>query len=145
MAKFRVFGPTADLAIPVASAPKRQDDLWKTTCFEIFWQGDDQEAYCEFNLSPSGEWAAYRFDDYRAGRQEVAVRTISVSSGHDHGSLMLVADIGADLPVPARVGLSAVIEEGGMLRYYALTHSDDTPDFHAPASRTLRIEPATVA
>ena len=145
MAKFRLFGPTGDIAIPISKEPGRRDDLWKTTCFEIFWQGEGGDAYCEFNLSPSGDWAAYRFDAHRTGGQDFPVETVSISSGHDDGSLMLVADLWADLPVPARVGLNAVIEEGGELRYYALTHPDGQPDFHAAASRTLKIEPAMIA
>ena len=145
MAKFRIFGPTEKLAIPALSDPKRQDNLWKQTCFEIFWQGEGGEAYCEFNLSPSTEWAAYRFDSHRTGGRDLPVETISISSGHDAESLMLVADVWADLPVPAHVGLAAVVEEGDTLRHFALTHPGGAPDFHAAASRTLQIRRETIA
>ena len=141
--RWRIDGPE-QLVVPSFAGKGRQDDLWKTTCFEIFWQGHDEEEYCEFNLSPSRDWAAYRFDGYRSGQQELPVESISMSSGHDGGSLMLVADIWADLPVPARIGLSAVIEEEGALRYYALAHPQGEPDFHSAAARTLTIETATV-
>jgi hypothetical protein len=55
------------LALPAAVMPSRADGLWQRTCFELFLRDPDTGGYLEFNFSPSGEWAAYRFDGYRAG------------------------------------------------------------------------------
>ena len=47
--------------------PQHRDGLWQHTCFEAFVGLGDGPAYLELNFSASGDWAAYRFDDYRQG------------------------------------------------------------------------------
>ena len=49
-AEFRLDGRVSAINIPEAAAPERMDNLWKTTCFEIFWQPIGQPGYVEFNL-----------------------------------------------------------------------------------------------
>ena len=51
---------------PVTDAG-RTDKLWAHTCFEAFLGLPDSPGYIELNFSPSGQWAAYRFDSYRQG------------------------------------------------------------------------------
>ncbi|MGN6497270.1 MAG: hypothetical protein ACTHK5_08000, partial [Tsuneonella sp.] len=41
------------LVVPAFAGRGRADDLWKTTCFELFVRPDDGERYVELNLSPS--------------------------------------------------------------------------------------------
>src|SRR5688572_25684953 len=67
--RFRVTGEVAGLVTPAPSAPVRTDELWRHTCFEAFVQGPASAAYYEFNLAPSTQWAAYRFDGYRSGME----------------------------------------------------------------------------
>ncbi len=45
----------------------RGDELWRHTCFEAFVRVGGEENYLEYNVSPTGHWAAYRFDRYREG------------------------------------------------------------------------------
>ena len=47
--------------------PDRGEALWLHTCFEAFVRVGGDEDYLEFNLAPSGDWAAYRFERYREG------------------------------------------------------------------------------
>jgi len=108
------------------------DGLWQRTCFEAFVrQGDN--AYVEFNLSPSGQWAAYDFDSYRSGmrNREVLAPKITVESGPFE--VVLTADLDvADLS--GALALSAVIEEtDGTKSYWALAHPPGRPDFHHAA------------
>src|ERR1700739_2784793 len=65
--RYVVSGKLDELALPVATAPARADELWRHTCFEAFIQPSPGKAYYEFNFAPSTQWAAYRFDNYRAG------------------------------------------------------------------------------
>lgn len=44
---------------------ERRDYLWHHTCGEWFIGEVGSPGYIEFNFSPSGHWAAYRFADYR--------------------------------------------------------------------------------
>lgn len=47
----------------------RTDGLWRGTCLELFLRAGDEEGYVEFNLTPAGRWAAYRFRGYREGME----------------------------------------------------------------------------
>src|SRR5688500_19029231 len=52
--------------VPAPRAPRFVSRLWQHTCCEVFVARRGSSAYHEFNLSPSGEWAAYAFDGYRS-------------------------------------------------------------------------------
>ena len=142
---FRLEGELSELAIPAAATPHRSDGLWQHSCFEAFLLAEGGEAYVEFNFSPSGAWAAYRFSARRSGRESpmlTAPRT-EVRRGPDwlamKTRLTLVAIAGfAGMPIAA--GLAAVIEDRhGALSWWALAHGAAAPDFHDPATFTLRL------
>src|SRR5688500_4208404 len=59
------------LVIPSPQSPGRANDLWKTTCFELFARTKGSETYIELNFSPSFQWAAYAFSGHRTGRCEL--------------------------------------------------------------------------
>jgi hypothetical protein len=63
-------GPSAQILwpdrVPHADVRgERRDYLWHHTCGEWFIGEAGSPGYIEFNFSPSGHWAAYRFADYR--------------------------------------------------------------------------------
>ena len=138
-ATFSAFGAVEHVFMPRVEADRgRFDDLWRTTCFEIFWQPEDGTAYREFNLSPSTRWACYDFDDFRVGmRHAPAEVMIDVTTTFD--TITLTADIVSDLPRPARVALNAIIEEDGVNGFWALAFAPGAPDFHRVDCRTLRV------
>lgn len=139
VATFRAIGDMSRLVIPPPAAPERTGGLWQTTCFEIF-VGGDGNGYREFNLSPSGAWAAYQFDQHRTGMRDADAR-IEVDTSRNDKSLTLVVKIGAELALPAHVGLTAVIEEAdGAIRYWATAFAPGEPDFHAAAVRSLMFD-----
>lgn len=118
-------------------AAGRADGLWKHTCFEIFVRTEG--GYHEFNLSPSGQWASYRFDGYREDMAE-AVQTAEAPL-LDGGSDYVALETAVDLPPGAQaLSLSAVIEQtNGRISYWALAHPSDKPDFHHPDSFVLEL------
>lgn len=124
---------------PAPTKPGRTNGLWATTCFEAFVRTD--AGYYEFNLSPSGRWASYRFDTYREGMVD-AVEEATVL-GLDGGEDYVALEARLDSPlVASRLGLSAVIEDiCGGLSYWALAHPSDKPDFHHPDSFALTLPP----
>lgn len=65
MLTFVVSVPPGALRVPDHIDFGRTDELWRTTCFELFLRRPGQEGYLEFNFAPSGQWAAYGFDGYR--------------------------------------------------------------------------------
>lgn len=139
-AEFRVEGDMDAIVIPKKAAPERMDNLWKTTCFEIFWQPDGGSYYREFNLSPSLRWACYDFDDFRLNSRDAPVERIEQSCEHDASSLQLTASIDSELPLPASVALNAIIETtAGDLQFWALDFAEGKPEFHNEVCRALRL------
>jgi len=57
--RYVLTGSISDLRLPAPTPPTRVDELWRHTCFEAFVGAPDREAYLEFNLAPSSQWAAY--------------------------------------------------------------------------------------
>ncbi|MES2754401.1 MAG: DOMON-like domain-containing protein [Pseudomonadota bacterium] len=112
--------------------PGRADGLWQHTCFEAFIAGAGT-GYLEFNFAPSGAWAAYVFDDYRAGiRNADVVPRVTWIDGK------LAAQVDVATAGDWQVNLSAIIEEtDGTKSYWALAHPDGPPDFHDPACFVL--------
>src|SRR5690349_14172779 len=58
------------LAVPPFAGKGRADELWQTTCFELFLKPAGGSGYVELNLSPSERWNAYDFEAYRWGMDE---------------------------------------------------------------------------
>lgn len=134
---FRVADPEAALVLPPRGVtPERRDGLWRRTCFEAFVATPGAEGYHELNLSPSLDWAAYRFDGYRAGMAPAQVPPPRILAGSLDGGFELSAIVDlSELPglsaAPWRLGLSSVIADiEGRLSYWALAHPPGDPDFH---------------
>ena len=131
------------LVAPPFAGKGRADELWKSTCFELFLKPLGGKGYCELNLSPSERWNAYDFDGYREGMRERPFPREPECTMRQ-GSSFAIFD--AAIPVaglPAAdcaMGLAAVIEEeGGTLSYWALAHPEGKPDFHAQACFALML------
>jgi len=131
--RWRVDG-CAELVLPAYAGSGRADELWQSTCFELFAQGRDA-GYDEFNFSPSQRWSAYRFSTYREGMADRDMPE-GVQIEHQQGDRFFVLTVKLPrLRLDAeRIGLSAVIEErGGTRSYWALVHPAGKPDFHDAA------------
>ncbi len=123
------------LLIPPVQFPQRADELWKTTCFELFLQPARSAGYVEFNFSPSSRWAAYRFEDYRAEMCPLPLEVEPfIVAPKDQEPFELEIDLERDATISTgdlRMGISAVIEETGAAKsYWALAHAPGPPDFH---------------
>lgn len=140
---------------PVNSTPQRQDGLWQHLCFEAFIKPEAGLAYWEFNFSPSGDWAVYRFNGYRTGMTVPTIMippalrissTPSTTQTDEYASLSLTVEI--DLPqcdptlaTPRlQLALASVIEtRKGEISCWADHHPTDRPDFHHPDSFTQHL------
>lgn len=125
-----------ELVVPAAEAPSRTDGLWQTTCFELFLRPEQGESYVEFNFSPSGQWAAYGFDGYRAGMRDLepgGYPRVKAERADGAFALEVELDLAGVSPELHRMSLSAVIEErDGRKSYWAIAHPPGKPDFHHP-------------
>jgi hypothetical protein len=134
-------------AVQIGSGGARDqptDGLWRHTCMEVFLAHEPAGAYLEFNLAPSGQWAAYRFSGYRAGMAPLTgIRPPRIELRTQSDRLLLSAEV--ELPRdaaagPLRLGLTAVIQRTtGPLGYWALRHPGERPDFHHPDSFSFEI------
>ena len=149
--EYRISGPLDDLVLPEPALPGPADDLWQHTCLEAFASTPGGTAYREFNFSPSGQWAAYRFHAERQrevlpDEPEETPPGIQLRCDRDASVVRLRACIRAErLPVPDADdhllwGLTAVLEHrDGRLSYWALAHPRPQPDFHHPDGRNLAL------
>ena len=141
---YELTGDLAQLCIPAPQAPAAVDGLWEHTCFEAFVAVEGKTSYHEFNFSPSGQWAAYAFSDYRVRSTWTVSQAPAISFTQTNEYLLLEAIIAvADLPLniagkPLQLGLTAVIEANdGSRSYWALRHPEARPDFHQRAGFIL--------
>jgi hypothetical protein len=143
---FELRGDLEPVVLPAAATPERLDGLWRHTCCEVFLGHAGGPDYLEYNLSPSGAWAAYAFSAYRVPATIPAVEAPSIRLTRTTDGIRLDAHIArralASLGDPAvlEVGLTTVVEHRhGGLSYYALHHPGDQPDFHDARGFVLRL------
>ena len=132
----------ADLVIPGGlidgrqTKGERRDGLWTTTCFEAFVALPGCTNYWEINLSASGDWALYRFDDYRQGQHPQAlVKAPLTRLRRRHHQLRLDARFPLAPWWPDEIcpdlALSCVLDRGEAgLSHWALSHPEHRADFH---------------
>ena len=140
--RWEVRGALHGLRLPDAGVPRREDGLWRHTCFEAFIAPvASAPAYLEVNLAPSLAWATYAFSDYRSGQQVAQETPVEdPRCERDAGCLLIEARLPWDPGPAARIGLSAVLEDAhGALSYWALAHAPGQPDFHRAAGFVLQL------
>ena len=147
--KYVLHGFIDEIHFPKAAQPKRTDELWKDTCFELFCGRADDGSYVEFNFAPSGQWAAYAFTRYREGMAELASAPPQINCTAGEGIFEMTVKV--DLPeslrtVDVMAGLSAVIaDKDGRTAYWALAHPPGKADFHHKDCFALQLEARSAA
>jgi len=143
---YEVLGDVNTLLIPAPQPPGAADGLWQHTCCEAFVAAVDGVEYHEYNFSPSGQWAAYRFLAYRE-RDTDYQPSVAPTIGFQRlpEGFRLDALIAREFLPAARqfhIGLTAVIEAAaGGNSYWALAHCATQPDFHLRQSFSLTLAP----
>lgn len=133
--RWRVWGASVGaMAFPAPDGAGRTDGLWQATCFELFVRAARGEGYREYNLAPSGNWAAYDFTGYRAGQAAAPVPAPSIAFLRKPGWVELAARLTLPDDGRLRFGASAVIADAdGGVGYWALAHPQGAADFHDAA------------
>ncbi len=138
-------GSIENIHLPSSAAhPSRKDELWKSTCFEFFLAVKDQPVYWEFNMSPSGDWNAYRMDAYRriGFSEETSIQLLQFEMQREAGVLALNAAVDLTAILSPHQSLKAAVtaiiqSKDGYETYWALTHPASQVDFHLRESFTL--------
>lgn len=148
--RYHLSGDVTALSVPAPAPAGAADGLWQHTCFEAFVAVPGEAAYREFNFSPSGQWAAYRFSEERqrdtAAEATPAPLAPTIDTTANAHSLNLLVWLPSEaLPVPRagqalQWGLSAVVEDRhGQRSYWALHHPAQQPDFHHRGGMALTL------
>lgn len=138
-----------DGSLKIPSRQGRLDELWKTTCCEIFVRDGAGPGYIEFNLAPDDAWAGYGFSGERQGMHNLAVDAPQIAAKAGAGQFELAVKF-APRSLPENVGpasLSCVIEEqDGTKSYWAIVHPKaEAFDFHDPRCLVLNLSPPPAA
>jgi hypothetical protein len=148
---YRIEGELNGVRVPGLRPARPVDGLWQHTCCEIFIARKDVAGYHEFNLAPSGEWAAYRFERYREraplnNNKELEPLDPQIAVRHAANALELDALIALNRLSPRHadgmlsLALAVVVEDrNGLLSYWALRHPPGQPDFHHPHAFALEL------
>ncbi len=127
-------------------AEKRADELWKSTCFEVFWQYKDQQ-YLELNVSPDGRWNVYQFDQYREGMKPFQsiefVQFKTQRYGHRYELLVTMNIPDAVLQgglLNSQMSATAVLSTQAGNEYWAVRHAGSKPDFHLQESFVIPLK-----
>jgi len=148
--QFNLSGRINDLILPGPEEPVRTVGLWEETCCEAFLKPADGNAYYEFNLSPSSQWAVFDFTGYRENFRQLDVgRAPVIDCETTADSLILDAVIDLSMLPPGvhaqdwALGLSCVVKtEDGATSYWAFAHPPEKPDFHDSNCFALTLEAA---
>ncbi|WP_350141304.1 hypothetical protein [Parasphingopyxis sp.] len=127
--------PVDKLTLPDPANRERCDNLWQATCFELFLREPGAVPYDEYNFSPSSQWAAYAFNDFREGARDLNLPEppqIELDAGDSFFALEV------DLTLPPdriyqiiRAAISAIIVDAdGNKTYWGYHHPPGDPEFH---------------
>jgi len=138
--------PAISLAPPKGGAEtqlgKRMDDLWKTTCFEVFLASKTKKSYIELNLSPSLDYNIYSFSGNRLGmKEEESLKIVNIErevkempniKGNNSFSLKFTIISNNTISInDLLINISSVIKySNGNSSYYAINHGENKADFH---------------
>jgi hypothetical protein len=144
---YLIEGDVDRLRIAAPAAAQFTHGLWRHTCCEAFIRCAGQPGYYEFNLAPSGEWAAYGFTAYREGAAPIEdLPAPAIAASRNAQTLRIDASIALQHLSPLwrcgalSIALSTVIEHhNGELSYWAIRHPAAKPDFHHPDAFALAL------
>lgn len=121
------------------------ENLWQTTCFEIFLKNKQFPSYYEFNFNSSGDWNLFYFSNYRERvknfSHSVKIK-MSTQMINDKIQLRYILDLKelAHLKFPCQANLASVIREKSKISYWSQKHNKKTPDFHDPENFSLQLD-----
>lgn len=137
---FDIYDKENKILFPTTPAIGRHHELWKQTCFELFFRLKNKKQYFEVNLSPTQAWNVYEFMDYRMPQppQEFKnVKKVEINSNKKQIS----ADIffnELDLSQMELSFCAVLLLNDGRTTYWSTHHADSKPNFHHQDSFTIQ-------
>lgn len=112
------------------SKEKRQRELWKETCFELFLKAKDGH-YLEFNFTHDGRWNCYQFTSYRSELLEAQIGGPVSSHWNKEKNFETKIHLSPfKLNEFYSFNATAVLCFENNQEFLALDHPQERPDFH---------------
>ena len=144
--EYQLEGDLLPVVFPAASPViSRRHELWRQTCFELFFGVPGDPQYWEVNFAPDGCWNLYHFTGYRQGMSEEAAAakpTCNTVRECQKFSLFCRIDIHKLVPdnAPLEVGIAGVVlDASGITAYWAIDHCEAAPNFHSRSSFLMHL------
>lgn len=123
----------------VGTQLNRENDLWKSTCFELFLNPVGEKKYFEFNFSLKPAWNNYVFDEYRKPQPVKLCSEFEIQKMSWQNKNLKIDILNLSVFQKFNVSLSAVIKnKKNQVSYFALVHAESKPDFHSLKSFQLQ-------
>ncbi len=133
--EFNIIGDIENYLFDKPSIQKRENELWKRTCFELFIAPKSKSNYNELNISPSSEWNFYHFSNYKIGMKEdkdISKPSIYSSIRKNHYLLSCKFTINNKILEDKLIFNLAVIllDKKGLRHFYSINRKRGVVDFH---------------
>lgn len=120
------------------------EDLWKSTCFEIFLKNRESADYYEFNFNSKGDWNLFYFSNYRERHknlENVVDVSLVIEKNLNRTILIYRFDLKKleHLKIPCQINISSVIKTKAEISYWSQKHNGTKPDFHDPENFSLKM------
>ena len=120
-----------EILIPQKKVLVRANELWKSTCMELFLKNVKESNYQELNVSLDGKWNAYEFSGYRTEMEKSRSVSVSEVKSLDTNIFWVRFEFRDKLASQLLINPASVIkniDEG--VTYFAPAHQEG-PDFHS--------------
>lgn len=123
-----IAGDISSIDLTGSSSP----ELWRATCFELFYKNPEEEAYCELNVAPDGRCTHVELESYRKIIREIPMKSnpaVQIKTSSDMISIQINLN---DFDLEQKEIAVAVItaDSQGVRRFWGIDHWDGNPDFH---------------
>jgi len=130
---FKLSGDIKHYKFPKTKKEERKDELWRGSCFELFLATEEDEAYYEFNFSPTLAWNSYRLEYYRAEPKkidEVELIEFEVKKTQETLFIEIILDV-QTLQFNSYNLATILLNKQDKREFWSLKAKGDTPDFHS--------------
>ena len=131
---FETFMESEALMRLKSSSPIRANNLWKSTCFELFIAPKENLNYWELNISSSTKWNFYAFDSYKENMREerdISIPNIEIVQKENLYFISCEFNLREIIPKQSNFNLAVILLDRNCVRhFYSINRKGGVVDFH---------------
>ena len=134
---FVVKGALDEYIFPSKSIPKKANELWKSTCFELFLGNEKEETYYELNFSSSLAWNFYYLSTYRGEVEELTLLNspkVERFEAKDEFKILFELSVENVEDFELYNVACILLNKEHKRTFWTIKHLNSQPDFHDKAS-----------